>query len=164
MERQRSGTAGFSLIELVIVVVLIGLIASIAIPRMSRGSAGAADSAMAANLEELRKALETYQAEHQGNYPTSGATLAGQLTSYTDVKGNTSTVRTGAFTFGPYLQKIPVLPLGDQKGITAVGPTPAGNVPQAVVPGFGWLYDGAGNIYPNTGQLSDATGKTYMSY
>ena len=164
MVRNRKQLKGFSLIELVIVVVIIGIIAAIAIPRMSRGSAGAADSSLSASLEGMRKAMDLYQAEHQGAYPTDNTTFESQLTQYTDANGNTSATPSNAFMYGPYLRNIPPLPVGDQKGSANVGSTTAAQVPQAVVSGYGWLYDGAGNVYPNTGALTDASGKLYTSY
>src|SRR4051794_30990853 len=80
---------GFSLVELVIVVVIIGIIAAIAIPRMSRGTAGAADNALAENLAILRKAIDVFQAEHNGAYPTPGpsCTVEDLLTKYSDADG-----------------------------------------------------------------------------
>ena len=164
MNRRDVARRGFSLIELVLVVVIIGIIAAIAIPRMSRGAAGAADAALAAQLEGMRKALDLYQAEHQGAYPTDNTTFEAQLTQYTDANGNPNPSPGGDFVYGPYLRNIPPLPVGDQKGNKAVGSTTAGQVPQSVVSGYGWLYDGIGNVYPNTGSLTDASGKLYTSY
>src|SRR5690606_32356582 len=63
-------TRAFSLIELVIVVVILGIIAAIAAPRMSRGSKGAIDSALKSDLAVLRNAIELYQIEHDGLYPS----------------------------------------------------------------------------------------------
>ena len=164
MDRRDGLRRAFSLIELVIVVMIIGIIAAIAIPRMSRGSAGASDAALSAQLETMRKALDLYQAEHQGAYPTDNTTFEAQLTQYTDANGVTSPTSSSVYLYGPYLRSLPPLPVGDQKGSTAVGSTPAGQVPQTVVNGYGWLYDGAGNLYPNTGALTDASGKLYTSY
>src|SRR6185437_14192434 len=62
---------GFTLIELVVVVVIIAIIAAIAIPKMSRGSAGAADSAVSQALATVRSALELFQTEHGGTYPSA---------------------------------------------------------------------------------------------
>src|SRR5436309_15949531 len=87
-QRRRRRGAGFSLIELVIVVVIIAIIGAIAIPKMSRGAAGAADSALIQNLSVLRSALDLYQTEHSGNYPTA-ANVTNALLLYTDDAGTT---------------------------------------------------------------------------
>src|ERR1700689_3899996 len=93
---------GFSLIELVIVVVIIAIIGAIAIPRMSRGAAGAGDSALIQNLATMRNALELYQAEHGGPYPSNAAaaTFLSQMTSYTDASGNTSATKDTIHIYG----------------------------------------------------------------
>ena len=156
----RSGSAarvaqsrrGFSLIELVIVVVIIGIIAAIAVPRMSRGSQGASDSALGANLAVLRNAVDLYQTEHQA-YPANaaGATSADllrQLTQYTDATGvsNATATKDASHTYGPYLRKIPPLPVGTKKGqatikIAATDTETPGTTSEA------WIY------YPTTGEV-----------
>jgi len=163
---------GFSLIELVIVVVIIGIIAAIAIPRMSRGSQGAADNALAGDMAIWRSALDLYQTEHDGVYPASNATLVNQLIQYTDDSGNTNATKDSTHIYGPYMRAIPPLPVNDPtgtqtvpKGSTTIGTTAAGAAPSTIVTGsYGWLYDGAGNVYPNTGTVTDVTGKLYTSY
>ena len=115
-DRQRGG---FSLIELVIVVVIIAIIGAIAIPRMSRGAAGAADSALTGNLSVLRSAIDLYQTEHGGKFPTA-AGIEAQLTKYSDPFGATSDTKGGEFTFGPYLRKVPPLPVGANRGALLV--------------------------------------------
>src|SRR4051812_41540415 len=84
---------GFSLIELTIVIVIIGIIAAIAIPKLSQGRSAAADSAVAQNLANLRQALDLYQSEHGGAYP-SGTTskVASLLTGYSDSSGTNVSV------------------------------------------------------------------------
>ena len=133
--------SAFSLIELVIVVVIIGIIAAIAIPRMSRGATGAGDSALVADLKVMRNALEMYQTEHSGTYPTT-ANFVNAMTQYTDLAGATfSGTKTAACIYGPYLRTIPALPVGADKGKTSVVATyTAGN---------GWVYS-AGTIIANT--------------
>src|SRR5688500_621339 len=106
-----SARRGFSLIELVIVVVIIGIIAAIAIPRLSRGAAGAADSAIAGNLSVLRNAIDLYATEHGGTYPAL-ATFEAQLTQFSDASGTTSATKTATAIYGPYLRKVPPLPVG----------------------------------------------------
>lgn len=148
--------AGFSLIELVIVVVIIGIIGAIAIPRLSRGAEGASDSALAGDLAVMRNAIDLYATEHSGTYPTV-ADFEDQLTTYTDVLGNTSATKTGAYIYGPYIRKIPAVKVGDEKGSTTVA--------AAVGLGVGWVYDAsAGTVVPNTGTDKDASGKLYTEY
>ncbi len=168
MARRMSPTyrKGFSLIELVIVVVIIGIIAAIAIPRMSRGTANAADSALAGNLSVLRNAVDLYQTEHNGAYPTV-AGFAAQLTTYTDFSGTTSATKDAAngFVYGPYLRKVPTLPVGGsaEKGKSTVGATPAD--PATVTSGIAWYYTvSTGEVLANTGDSLDTAGKLHRSY
>ncbi len=147
----------FSLIEVVIVVVIIGIIAAIAIPRMSRGSAGAANSALSGNLAVLSSAIDLYQTEHNGAYPTVAA-IASQLTQYTDISGATSATKTGAYIYGPYLRDVPALPVGAKKGSTGIAAADAA--------GIGWIYnETTGAISANTtASETDDTGTKYNTY
>jgi prepilin-type N-terminal cleavage/methylation domain-containing protein len=152
----------FSLIELVIVVVIIGIIAAIALPRMSRGAAGANDSALSGNLSVLRKAIDLYQAEHDGAYPAL-ATFADKLTKRTKSDGTvqpTPGLDDDQYPYGPYLRSIPPLPVGANKGQTAVH---AGAIGAA---GNGWKYDATtGTIQANTAAgEKDAQGVLYSAY
>jgi general secretion pathway protein G len=151
---RRSAGRGFSLIELVIVVVIIGIIAAIAVPRMSRGSQGAADSALSGNLSVLRNAIDLYQTEHQ-TYPASGGgtftDFERQLTKYTDAAGgsNAGGTKDAAHPYGPYLRRIPPLPVGTKKGNTQVRIAAPGDTVGSG--GEGWIY------FPATGELKANT-------
>lgn len=161
---RRPSSRGFSLIELVIVVVIIGIIAAIAIPRLSRGSAGAADSALSGNLAVLRSAIDLYATEHGGTYPAV-ATFEAQLTQFTDAGGTPSPSKTSTAIYGPYLRKVPPLPVGGTgfKNSTTVVDGSTGT--PGASPG-GWFYN------PTTGEIKanladsekDATGKQYNAY
>ena len=153
---------GFSLIELVIVVVIIGIIGAIAIPRMSRGAEGAADSARVANLTMLRSARDLFATEHGGAYPTL-AQLPNALLQYSnDVAPFTiqATKNPGAgVIFGPYLRALPAVPVGAQKGQTAITDQAFGTAL------FGWKYDPAtGAINANCTTEADVKGKLYNTY
>lgn len=143
----RSRKNGFSLVELVIVVVILGIIGAIAIPRMSRGAAGASDSGLVADLAVLRNAIELYAAEHNGAYPTVDDFVA-QLTTYTDAAGTDNATKTATYKFGPYLNSIPALKVGDEAGSTTVA--------AAAGTGVGWIYDEtAGTIKANAASPYD---------
>jgi general secretion pathway protein G len=156
----RTKFTAFSLIELVIVVVIIAIIGAIAIPKMSRGSAGANDSAVVQDLSVMRAALDLYATEHGGTYPSATAvTLFAQLTTYTDVSGNTSATKTTTCIYGPYLKAVPNLPVGTNKGlntITTTGPAGTGS--------FGWYYDGTTMWVNDPSTDMDATGVSYNTY
>lgn len=154
MRRCGRRSRGFSLIELVIVVIIIAVIAAIAIPAFSRGGQGAAAAALSADLAQMRKAIEIYQAEHGGVYPTDPAN---QLTLFTDNNGNISPTKDTTFYLGPYLQKIPPLPVGANVGHAGIA--------AADGPGTGWIYDPtSGNISADTTTEKDGAGKLYSSY
>ena len=155
------GRAGFSLIELVIVVVIIALIGAVAIPRMSRAAAGASDSSLIQDLSTLRGALDLYQSEHGGNYPT-GARLAQALLRYTDDSGQVSSTQAGNFIYGPYLRQIPPQPVGKNAGKNGIDVVPVGNYGSST---SGWVYDPSkGTIAANTGAERDDSGVLYSSY
>ena len=151
----RRQSRAFSLIELVIVITILGIIAGIALTRMSRGTEGAASSALAEDLGVLRKAVDLYQGEHDGLYPTDPAN---QLTKYTDGFGNVSPTQDTAHTLGPYLRSVPSLPVGAARGSLGIGS--AGSA------GIGWVYDSSsGNISANTTASEvDGSGKPYNTY
>ena len=149
---------GFSLIELVIVVVIIGIIAAIAVPRMSRGAAGAGDSALAGNLATLRNAIDLYQTEHAGTYPTDETTILGQLTTYTDDSGAAQAAADATHIYGPYIRVLPPLPVGARKNQSGIAAADAATV--------GWIYDKtAHTIKANcTAGEKDARGVAYNTY
>ncbi len=148
---------GFSLIELVIVVVIIAIIGAIAIPRMSRGAAGAADSALVGTLSVLRSALDLYATEHNGAFPTA-ANVVAALQTYTDDAGNTNATKTSVFIYGPYLRKLPPLPVGAKKNNTGIAAADAA--------GVGWIYTAAtGSIAANCAAgEADSRGVDYNTY
>ena len=161
MNRTRKHVTGFSLIELVIVVVIIGIIGAIAIPRMSRGSAGAADSALVGDLSVLRNAIDLYAAEHGGTFPTS-ANIASQLTSLTKADGSVAGSGQGkadGFIFGPYVRKVPPLPVGTNKGKANFTDTLG-------TADFGWFYNAAtGEVKANlAASEKDEAGTAYQDY
>jgi prepilin-type N-terminal cleavage/methylation domain-containing protein len=165
---------GFSLIELVIVVVIIGIIAAIAIPKMSKGAAGAGDSALQGNLAVIRNAIELYNSEH-GKFPSGTATVVeDQLTKYTDSNGGFNATKSkdvaAGYAYGPYLRKLPVLPVGQStkkgkatiKVITGTSIAPTSDVEA-------WIYnsdtgDVIANLETSNADNKDAGGKNYSEY
>jgi prepilin-type N-terminal cleavage/methylation domain-containing protein len=131
---------GFSLIELVIVVVIIAIIAAIAVVRFTRGATAANDAALNENWNELRKAIDRYAAEHGAN--PDRASIADQLTMYTDDSGATAAAPDDTHVYGPYLRVIPVVNAGPRSGQNGIG--------TADGPTIGWIYaQSGGDIRPN---------------
>lgn len=158
MPNSRNSRRAFSLIELVIVVVIIGIIGAIALPRMSRGASGAADSSLIADLAVMRNAIDLYQAEHGGTYPTF-AEFVDQMTLYSDTLGNTSATKDTTHYLGPYLRSIPELKVGTNRGQNGIVASQGGT-------SAGWVYDATtGSISANLPDTEvDARGVQYNSY
>lgn len=111
--------SGFTLIEILIVVIILGVLSAIAIPQFAGSSDDAKQAALSANRTQLRKAVELYYHQHNGNYPgakhhTTGAatttaaaaesSFVKQLTFFTSRDGVASTVKDGTYKYGPYLK------------------------------------------------------------
>jgi general secretion pathway protein G len=147
---------GFSLLEVVIVVAIIAILAAIGIPRMSRGSRGANDAAVSGNLSVLRNAIDLFSAEHGGEFPDV-ADCNDQLTQYTDITGDTSATKVGAYIYGPYLRSIPPLTVGSHKGDRLISDSNG--------VGVGWIYVAAsGDIRANATSEEDDAGTLYKDY
>jgi prepilin-type N-terminal cleavage/methylation domain-containing protein len=156
---RKSQRRGFSLIELMIVAVVLAIVGAITIPRMSRGAQGASDPGVTQGLAVLRSALDLYQADHGGKYP-SGANVSNALLQFTDLRGNVNPVKEGTFVFGPYLRRVPALWVGGAKGSSGIG-----TAANAESTGVAWIYDPAtGAIAANTTIEADAKGILYNSY
>ena len=158
-QTRKNRNHGFSLIELVIVVVIIGILAAVAVPRLSRGSAGAGDSALTSDLAVLRNALDIYATEHGGTVPTT-ANIVTQLTTYTDISGNPQATADLTHIYGPYLRKVPPLPVGTAKGSTGIAASAGA--------GVGWIYtttaSNSGTVTAATTTEADVTGTLYNTY
>ncbi|MCH8967307.1 MAG: prepilin-type N-terminal cleavage/methylation domain-containing protein [Planctomycetes bacterium] len=122
----------FSLVELVIVVVIIGVLSAIAVPRMSGAASRSGLTAIRATLTTVRKAIDTYYAEH-GMYPgynpgtglPSNAAFPKQLVKYSDAAGNVNAAPGLPYIYGPYLRKpFPTNPLNGLSTVYVKG-TPA---------------------------------------
>ncbi len=157
MMRRTQRSRGFSLLELVVVVVIIGIIAAVAIPRLSRGAAGAAETALSGDLAVLRNAVDLYAAEHNGTFPAL-ATVEGQLTTYTNDQGTVNATKTTTYIYGPYLVKVPPLPVGVRKNASKISDADANDV--------GWIYnETTGHIRANcTDTEKDARGELFKDY
>lgn len=135
--------------ELVVVIVIIGLVAAIAIPRVSRGSQRSREAALRADLRALRDAIDFYALEHDDDWPSlraagggvgpqNGEAFKRQLTWYTAENGEASSTQDAEHYLGPYLRKIPPLPLGSRAGKDAVITVNAFSTPGIAGDAYGW--------------------------
>lgn len=135
-----------------IVVAIIGLLAAIAIPRFTSASQQAGEVTLKADLQALRKAIDFYALEHKGDWPglrtaggpgtaQSNEAFKRQLTWYTAENGHASATHDETHTLGPYLRKIPPLPVGSRAGKDKVAMLNAFSTPGLGGPSCGWEYE-----------------------
>ncbi len=130
----------FTLVELLIVVIILGILAAVVIPQFTDASTDTRLSSMTFNLREVRKQIDLYRHQHNGNFPPLTA-FEDQMTKKTDGDGTLNP----SGKYGPYMQKIPNNPFtvggtGNDVTNTAAGPAKA------------WYYDeGTGEFKANDG-------------
>jgi len=130
--------SGFTLVEILIVVVILGILAAIVIPQFTEASTEAKLSSLCTDLQTLRSQIELFKVQHNDVAPAIGTFLA-QMTTYSNVAGNTQATKDATFCFGPYLQKIPVNQFNDEKDgigngtLEALAAAPTNNT--------SWAYD-----------------------
>lgn len=166
----------FSLVELVIVVVIIGIIAAIAIPRISSGAAASDEAALKADLTTLRNSIDRYAAEHNGTFPgaandgiggaaTSAPAFVNQLTKFSNAQGQVSLSQDPAYRFGPYLRRVPPLPVGDNRDNSEVAIDTSNSPPVVTTGSEGWVYNPVqGEIIANSDRANRANTRAYDEY
>lgn len=134
----------FSLVELVMVVTIIGIIASIAVPHISSAASRASANALEATVNNVRKAIDVYYAEHSrfpgydpGTSGPDGNYFVKQLLEFSDSGGSTAQTFAAPFVYGPYLRApFPVNPVNKLRTVY-VKATPADLDPAAGT--YGWV-------------------------
>ena len=136
---------GFTLIELLIVIVVIAILALIVIPKLMGASRKAKDSTLKANLQIVRNAIATYEAD-MGAYPAN----------LTGLYSGTGLTPAGSWK-GPYLKQEGAVISG-----TAIPVNPY--VTTSTVSDH-WTYTASsGSILPAAPSGNDADGTAYSSY
>ena len=142
--RVTHGTCAFSLVELVMVVTILGILAAIAMPRMTSAATSADAHALEATLTNVRKAIDTYYAEHDrypGYDPGTGSpdddAFVDQLLMYSDANGKTQATRGYPFLYGPYLRSpFPANPLNKLRTVKVKATPSDGDPAEGSV---GWI-------------------------
>ncbi len=112
---RQSAKRGFTLIELLVVIAIIGLLSSVVLASLSTARAKARNARRVSDVQEIRKALQLYALDHNGDYPsTSGSLvclgLSASESCWGSAKGNAG-VNTA---LAPYMSSIPLDPQQDR--------------------------------------------------
>lgn len=124
-------------------------------PRFTNASLLAQEAKLRSDLQMLRTAIACYAAEHGGRWPSSTSAGGGMgtepcgaltferhLTWYTAFDGRASEQPDKTYRFGPYLQRIPALSVGENEGSTGVACVNAFGEPGEIpTSGIGWEYN-----------------------
>lgn len=110
--------SGFTLVEILIVMVILGILAAIVIPQFTNASEQAKESSLVSDLQTMRSQIELFKVHHNGLVPGAGGgtTPEQALTGLTDSTGATAAAP-GAGVYGPYVQKLPLNPFTNGRGI-----------------------------------------------
>ena len=108
-EKMRRSQGGFTLIELMVVILIIGLLATIVVQSLKGATDKAKRVKAEADISEIKTALDRYYLD-VGSYPSSEQGLQSLVSA-----PNTGNVSQGGGDYqGPYLEKIPPDPWGNQ--------------------------------------------------
>jgi general secretion pathway protein G len=107
--RGGKASAGFTLVEILIVVVILGILAAIVVPQFVSAAGESRDNSLKMDLHRIRQQIEIYRQQHDGRVPTL-ADFEAQMTMSSNKLGQTATVGTPGYHFGPYIREIPVNP------------------------------------------------------
>ena len=164
---------GFTLIEILIVVVILGILAAIVVPELSSASRQARENVLRDDMRFMREQMMRYRIQHNDVPPgyaggdiesaPTEAVLVAQLTTFSDLRGNTNSAETTVYEYGPYLQRIPENPLTGRTGILVVAngaAMPAAD-PNAT---HGWIYKPETMEFKPNVVGTDMEGKNFADY
>jgi len=109
----QKGVRAFTLVELLIVVVILGILATVVIPLFSSAAEDAKLNTMVSQVAQIRRILERYKIEHNGEYPPDKMSLPDPphlLTELTTTTEENHISGDGDNDRGPYLLVIPTNP------------------------------------------------------
>ena len=70
---------GFTLVEVLLVVLILAVLASIVIPRIAESAGDAKDAKCDSNIANLRRALELYAVDNDGEYPADNTAFQSDI-------------------------------------------------------------------------------------
>jgi len=109
MNTMNTMNRGFTMIELLVVIAIIGLMSSIVLAAVTTARMQGRDARRAADLRQLRYALELYALDHNGHYPYTG-TVWRSIANGQTYTGATGYVPSLA---GQYISVLPADPSGN---------------------------------------------------
>jgi general secretion pathway protein G len=108
-EKMRRSQGGFTLIELMVVILIIGLLATIVVQSLKGATDKAKRVKAEADISEIKTALDRYYLD-VGSYPNTEQGLQALVSA-----PNAANVSQGGGDYqGPYLEKLPPDPWGNQ--------------------------------------------------
>jgi general secretion pathway protein G len=162
---------GFTLVEILIMVVLLGILAGIIIPMIGRSTTSAQEAALLHDVQEIRRCVLIYQAQHldvspgypngdKSQVPTEAAFVA-QITQASKMNGQTAAPGTAGFSYGPYLMRIPINSFNKKMNVQVLGDGDAFGA--AADNSSGWIYKPATSELRLNNSGSDGN-KQYYDY